>query len=165
MRANDPWPLERVERLKALNADGLSAERIARELGDVTRNAVIGKLRRMNIALASARSEARRQRPAPPRPRPPAARPEPVSITHDEPPSLAIPIAEIRDGQCRWIAGEPTSECTCCGHKTQRGSSYCEFHHARCWTQAPKRQSGGGFAIRKPGSFARVLDPDCESAA
>jgi GcrA cell cycle regulator len=164
MRANDPWPQERVERLKALNAEGLSAGRIAQELGVVTRNAVIGKLKRMKIALASARSEARRQRATSPRPRPPAPRPEQVSITCDEPPSLAIPIAETREGQCRWIASEPTAECTCCGHKTRRGSSYCEFHHARCWAPAPKRQSGGGFAIRKPGSFTRILDPDCEAA-
>ena len=37
------WTDERVERLKALWAGGLSASQIAAILGGVTRNAVIGK--------------------------------------------------------------------------------------------------------------------------
>ncbi|HWU13748.1 MAG TPA: GcrA family cell cycle regulator, partial [Caulobacter sp.] len=37
------WTGPRVERLKALVAEGLSASQIAQVLGGVTRNAVIGK--------------------------------------------------------------------------------------------------------------------------
>ena len=37
------WTDERVETLKKLWTDGLSASQIAAELGGVTRNAVIGK--------------------------------------------------------------------------------------------------------------------------
>ena len=45
-----PWPEERIDRLKALVARGLSAADIAAELG-VTRNTVIGKLRRLGVPL------------------------------------------------------------------------------------------------------------------
>ena len=38
------WTDERVELLKKLWADGLSASQIAAELGGITRNAVIGKV-------------------------------------------------------------------------------------------------------------------------
>ena len=41
------WTDERVELLKKLWADGLSASQIAAELGGVTRNAVIGKVHRL----------------------------------------------------------------------------------------------------------------------
>src|ERR1700709_2830864 len=41
------WTDERVELLKKLWADGLSASQIAGELGGITRNAVIGKVHRL----------------------------------------------------------------------------------------------------------------------
>jgi GcrA cell cycle regulator len=46
-----PWTEERVELLKKLWAEGLSASQIAGKLGmGVTRNAVIGKVHRLNLA-------------------------------------------------------------------------------------------------------------------
>ena len=46
-----PWTDDRVETLKKLWADGLSASQIAGKLGmGVTRNAVIGKVHRLNLA-------------------------------------------------------------------------------------------------------------------
>ncbi len=44
------WTDERVERLKTLWSDGLSASQIAAELGAVTRNAVIGKVHRLGLS-------------------------------------------------------------------------------------------------------------------
>lgn len=43
------WTDERVERLKKLWAEGLSASQIAAQLGGVSRNAVIGKVHRLNL--------------------------------------------------------------------------------------------------------------------
>ncbi|MEL6435380.1 MAG: GcrA family cell cycle regulator [Pseudomonadota bacterium] len=44
------WTDERVETLKKLWADGLSASQIAAKLGGVSRNAVIGKVHRLKLA-------------------------------------------------------------------------------------------------------------------
>jgi GcrA cell cycle regulator len=44
------WTDERVELLKKLWAEGLSASQIARQLGSVTRNAVIGKVHRLKLS-------------------------------------------------------------------------------------------------------------------
>jgi GcrA cell cycle regulator len=44
------WNDERVEALKKLWADGLSASQIAGRLGGVTRNAVIGKVHRLGLS-------------------------------------------------------------------------------------------------------------------
>lgn len=73
------WTEERVERLKLMVKEGLSASEIARQLGGVTRNAVIGKAVRLNLGpigggKASAPMRARVQMApravAPPKPRP-----------------------------------------------------------------------------------------------
>jgi GcrA cell cycle regulator len=44
------WTDERVETLKSMWADGKSASQIAKELGGVTRNAVIGKVHRLGLS-------------------------------------------------------------------------------------------------------------------
>ena len=44
------WTDERVETLKKMWNEGQSASRIAKELGGVTRNAVIGKVHRLGLS-------------------------------------------------------------------------------------------------------------------
>ncbi len=44
------WTDERVETLKRMWAEGASASQIAKELGSVTRNAVIGKVHRLGLS-------------------------------------------------------------------------------------------------------------------
>ncbi|MBU2135314.1 MAG: GcrA cell cycle regulator, partial [Alphaproteobacteria bacterium] len=44
------WTDERVDTLKKLWQDGLSASQIAKQLGGVTRNAVIGKVHRLGLS-------------------------------------------------------------------------------------------------------------------
>lgn len=52
------WTDERVEGLKALWAFGLSASQIARILGGVTRNAVIGKVHRLGLPGRKSKAQA-----------------------------------------------------------------------------------------------------------
>lgn len=73
------WTDERVELLKRMWAEGQSASQIAKELGGVTRNAVIGKVHRLGLSNrvgdAPAREEEAEAAPAPaaaaPQPAPP----------------------------------------------------------------------------------------------
>ena len=44
------WTDERVEQLKTMWGEGMSASQIAKELGGVTRNAVIGKVHRLGLS-------------------------------------------------------------------------------------------------------------------
>lgn len=55
------WTQERVDLAKKLNADGLTASQIAGEIG-VSRNAVIGKLRRLGVILAGSKFNVSAQR-------------------------------------------------------------------------------------------------------
>jgi GcrA cell cycle regulator len=64
------WTDERVELLKKLWSEGLSASQIAGELGGVTRNAVIGKVHRLGLS-----GRAKAPQPQAARPKKPATRP------------------------------------------------------------------------------------------
>ena len=66
------WTDERVSTLKKLWLDGLSASQIAKQLGGVTRNAVIGKVHRLGLSGRAAPSQPTRPVFKAPRPaRPP----------------------------------------------------------------------------------------------
>src|SRR6476660_8895926 len=57
------WTDERVELLKKLWAEGLSASQIAGRLGGVTRNAVIGKVHRLGLSGRATSSRSSSPRP------------------------------------------------------------------------------------------------------
>src|SRR5512145_522569 len=57
------WTDERVELLKKLWAEGLSASQIASRLGGVTRNAVIGKVHRLGLSGRATTSRMKSHRP------------------------------------------------------------------------------------------------------
>jgi GcrA cell cycle regulator len=130
------WTDDRVETLAKLWKDGLSASQIARSLGGVTRNAVIGKVHRLGLCgratphvPGAGRPDQRRERRGriPPKkarrpPQPPAPSPLPLPET-----GLAS-IVSVGLGQCRWPIGEPQDETFClCGRPRTRGA-YCASH-------------------------------------
>ncbi|WP_029350637.1 GcrA family cell cycle regulator [Bosea sp. 117] len=148
------WTDERVELLKKLWAEGLSASQIAAELGNVTRNAVIGKVHRLGLSgraktVTSAAPRPRKPRPAtvqPARPRPmvhgntalaPAYAPVPEPEPEDLPDPVAnvIPMAErctildLTEFTCRWPVGDPGKpDFFYCGSRTKTGLPYCAYH-------------------------------------
>jgi GcrA cell cycle regulator len=82
------WTDERVELLKKMWGEGQSASQIAKELGGVTRNAVIGKVHRLGLSnrTSGAANPETKPKVAPkadpkpkvaPKPAEPAARSEP----------------------------------------------------------------------------------------
>ncbi|WP_022707143.1 GcrA family cell cycle regulator [Paracoccus zeaxanthinifaciens] len=88
------WTDERVETLKRMWAEGQSASAIAKELGGVTRNAVIGKVHRLGLSNRNEDEAPAAAAPAPePAPQPekkqaaakPAPQPEPEPAAEPEP--------------------------------------------------------------------------------
>jgi len=140
------WTDERVELLKKLWQDGLSASQIARQLGGVTRNAVIGKVRRMGLPFRAA--------PRPDRPQPPEgsvlmyapARPRAIRGCDQEAP---LPARRFRTldqpcgtNTCSWPIGHPDARgFSFCGDVAERGP-YCFSHAGVAYQPAPKRDLG-----------------------
>jgi len=141
------WSDGRIEHLKTLWQDGLSASQVASALGDVTRNAVLGKLHRLGLLASTAGT-----RPA---------RPRASTVRHRAscPPkiSLLVPVAEpdpftfddgsfatvvtVGDRMCRWPIGDPKGkDFHFCGQDPKTGSCYCEAHTQRAHQPGPARR-------------------------
>ena len=144
------WTDERVELLKKLWSDGLSASQIAAELGGITRNAVIGKVHRLGLS-----GRAKSTSSASPRPRKARAPSHMMRIgrasirgntalahvyeieTDVEPELIEniIPIGqrrtilELTELTCRWPVGDPgAGDFFFCGGNTVSGVPYCAYH-------------------------------------
>ena len=147
------WTDERVEVLKKLWLEGLSASQIAKQLGGVTRNAVIGKVHRLGLSGRATPSQPMRpafRAPRPPRPvmsgpthrradapRPDAARLAPRPIPYIEQPGTAT-VLTLGAHMCKWPIGDPaTSEFTFCGRRAGDEGPYC-IEHARIAYQPPQ---------------------------
>ena len=115
------WTDERVETLKRMWAEGQSASQIAKELGGVTRNAVIGKVHRLGLSnrngpesqeTAAAGESAATSKPAKPaaaKPAPaePAAPKEPAAAPQDAAPANAPSNAPVALRKPIVPAGQP----------------------------------------------------------
>lgn len=136
------WTDERVELLKKLWQDGLSASQIAKQLGGVTRNAVIGKVHRLGLSGRATPSKPARTVFKAPRPA------RPVSVAPSAPRRLAEPMMSVQPSpvryvdeapgtatvltlgahMCKWPIGDPSLETfTFCGRRSGEGP-YCHEH-------------------------------------
>ena len=161
------WNDERVEQLKKLWSEGLSASQIASRLGGVTRNAVIGKVHRLGLSGRATTSRMKSHRP---RPRPvngaiagkrmmpkgnrfPAGPNSPLQNLYQAEPfqpsaeELDIPLAERKSIQtllechCRWPIGDPQmADFHFCGKQKVAGLPYCEFHARRAFQPPQARR-------------------------
>jgi GcrA cell cycle regulator len=156
------WTDERVELLKKLWTDGLSASQIAAELGGITRNAVIGKVHRLGLS-------GRAKSPSSTAPRPRKARAHPHMMRVARPamrgntalaqafeyeveaePELVdniIPIGqrcnllELTEETCRWPIGDPGSaDFFFCGGQTMTALPYCSHHSRIAYQPAADRR-------------------------
>ncbi|MGR3485024.1 MAG: GcrA family cell cycle regulator [Paracoccaceae bacterium] len=111
------WTDDRVETLKKMWGEGQSASTIAKELGGVTRNAVIGKVHRLGLSNRATAAEAASPPPAEakadaPAKRTPAARVAPAAPAEaapDTPPEPRTESAEPRteSAEPRTVSAEP----------------------------------------------------------
>jgi GcrA cell cycle regulator len=146
------WTEERVETLKKLWQDGLSASQIAKQLGGVTRNAVIGKVHRLGLSGRATPSKPARPLFKAPRPQRTVSAPTPPRrIAEPALSSPSLPPARYLDEQpgsatvltlgahmCKWPIGDPSSEdFTFCGRRSGQDGPYC-IEHARVAYQPPQ---------------------------
>lgn len=146
------WTDERIAQLKAGWEGGMTASQIAEKLGEVTRNAVIGKAHRLGlearpspvkgadsevvVAVAPAASTAPAATvaavPATPRPAPPKARSGKLARTT---------LLDLNEKVCKWPIGHPgETEFHFCGKPSQAGFPYCTEHCLLAYqAQLPRR--------------------------
>lgn len=161
-RARSVWNEARIELLKSLWNDGLSASQIARRIGgfehcsDGGRSAVIGKVHRLNLSARSAaagRTPARRKRNASKATYawrleqavfggdrstldfPKGRPPDPLPLpSPGEADKARVSFLDLEARHCRYIPGDPVGPFVkqFCGLPTVPGLSWCLEHAHRC---------------------------------
>jgi GcrA cell cycle regulator len=143
MPAKEPtWTDERLELLKSCFAAGLSCRQIADDIG-VTRNAVIGKLNRLNLTREKSGEEQRTDRNETPKGRRRGSVPrlqyqllqklyaEPQPAAGDEPihQEHRCSLLELSEQRCRWPINTPGEKDFCfCGNPPLKDLPYCRGH-------------------------------------
>ena len=162
-----PWTDARVAHLKVRWSQGVTARRIARELGGgISRSAVLGKIHRLGFAELSPRawvhrshlkragerrisqelSAALRRTFARRQWAPPAwvieAKPyvDDPRVDADIPWAQRRSLLELTEGACRWPVGDPSHpDFFFCGAQALRGELYCAAHRARAYRPAAEK--------------------------
>ncbi len=105
------WTDERILNLTAMWNEGKSASEIAARLGDVTRNAVIGKVHRLKLD----------GRPSPIK--------GPVRPRVKKAPPVSRNVSMFSDKACKWPIGDPRQlDFHFCGGEAEPGLPYCSDH-------------------------------------
>lgn len=151
------WTDEQTSLCRKLWGEGHSAAQIARAIGGVTRNAVIGKVHRLGLARSGraasldqgARLRAMRKREdairraqlrEEQRQAKRVVKPEPLPAYEPIPPLIpGLTCVDATPTQCRFIPGDPAHDPTICGRETHAGSSFCRAHFALCYKPEENR--------------------------
>jgi len=158
------WTDERVSTLKKLWLDGLSASQIAKQLGGVTRNAVIGKVHRLGLSGRAAPSQPSRPvfkapRPARPAPAPivqrrvetpaaPLAAPSMAQVYRTEEPGSAT-VLTLGAHMCKWPIGDPSTDSfTFCGRR-QNDGPYCNDHARIAYQPQQTKKKAGATELAR----------------
>ena len=151
------WTVERVETVTTMWAAGSSAAQIAAAIPNATRNAVIGKIKRLNLPRranghpspvcgvrtprAAAARAAKMTRAAPPERRnQPNSLAQKIAIAEaepglppkykgEQPDGSGIKFFKLDHSNCHWPKGDPLDEnFEFCGERAIPGMPYCAHH-------------------------------------
>jgi len=170
-RLSDTWTDERILLLLKLDAENeLSRAQIADEMHKQTgavfsRNAIIGKLRRLGVPL-------RQVGVAPPTfvrpkrfPKPGWVAPSrsikpPVIVLRD---SLMLSLDELTPTACRYPTSPQGLPIRFCGHEIDKGS-YCAAHYKICYHAGSPVNRMANIRRHKEELLKKVIKPACEAA-
>lgn len=154
MRANEPtWTDERIALLRSHFEAGLSCRQIAADIG-VSRNAVIGKLSRLNLTRGRIVSERQDPRKVAAKGRRHKGSPRlqyqilkavfagPQRVVEEEPidDEHRCSLLELSEQRCRWPISTPGHEDFCfCGNRPVDGMPYCAGHTRLAYQRVARR--------------------------
>jgi GcrA cell cycle regulator len=168
----NPWPVETIDTLKRLIAEGLTFSQIGARLGK-SRNAVIGKAHREGLSGTSDYKKC--HKPARPGGRVPKARKlkpwrelqvrKSAAVFENAPfipgPELVIPLKErkgildLGENDCRWPIGDPQkADFHFCNRCKVPGLPYCETHARRAFLPPGERRKSHGNYV--PANYQRM---------
>ena len=131
------WNEEKVNKLKELWGNGNTASQIATIIGDISRNAVIGKAHRLNLsakiktraATSSQKFENSLEEKNTKSKRGRKSKFKSLIIEKDFEPEKPKQLEELDESSCKWPIGHPDENSFYfCGRSSLKDFSYCKLH-------------------------------------
>ena len=143
------WTDEKVAKLKELWGKGSTASQIAEILGNVSRNAVIGKAHRLNLsakiktrtATSNRSFEDSMEVKAVKSNKERKNRFKSLIIEKDFEPESPKQLEELDENSCKWPIGHPNEKSFYfCGRSSLKDFSYCKLHLLYAYQQKGKKE-------------------------
>lgn len=136
------WTEDRVALLTKLWGEGKTAAEIAKELGGVTRNAVIGKAHRLKLSgRVSPIQQNKKSTPKKAKPVLKVVEKPRVPKPANQDKGTIIPLSDISGNMCRWPIGDPQHEhFGFCGDRSIAGLPYCNEHSKQAYQTSTKNR-------------------------
>ena len=130
------WDKEKVEKLRSLWGKGNTASQIAEIIGDVTRNAVIGKAHRLNLAARVSSSSIKKNKGVSKnfvgekiKKQSRKSKFKSLLLDKNFEPENPKSLEDLDEKTCKWPIGHPDEEnFYFCGRSSIKGFSYCKLH-------------------------------------
>lgn len=140
------WTDERVALLKKLWGEGKTAAEIAKELGGVTRNAVIGKAHRLKLSnrvspIQQNNTKSVKKEQTKPEPKRPSKAAKNAAYVEKPVSGSGVTLYELKEKMCRWPIGDPREEdFRFCGCHSISGLPYCSEHSKIAYQAATRNK-------------------------
>ena len=147
------WNEEKVGILKELWGKGKTASQIAEIIGDISRNAVIGKAHRLNLSskiktrntsssqnfdINSEENNSKQKKVS-------KSKFKSLLIEKDFEPENPKKLEELDENSCKWPIGHPEEESFYfCGRNSLKDFSYCKLHLLYAYQPKGKREEPTG---------------------
>ena len=132
------WTADKIDKLKQLWGNGNTASEIAQIIGDVTRNAVIGKANRLNLSSkiiknfnnkSKSKSFETNEDENERKNKTKKIKFKSLIIEKDFEPENPKQLEELTEDVCKWPIGHPDEDSFYfCGRKSLKEFSYCKLH-------------------------------------
>ena len=142
------WDEEKVSKLRELWGKGNTASQIAKIIGGISRNAVIGKAHRLNLSskiktrsVSSTQNfHNNNQKNNPKQKRVKRSKFKSLIIEKDFEPENPKQLEELTDNDCKYPIGHPDeSNFYFCGRSSLKDFSYCKLHLLYSYVQKNKK--------------------------
>ena len=162
------WTAERVVKLKELWGKGNTASQIATIIGDVSRNAVIGKAYRLNLAAKSVpknnnfkQSTENQSNNSPTERKTRKSKFKSLLLDKNFEPENPKSLEELSDETCRWPMGHPDQQdFYFCGRTSMKDFSYCKLHVLYAYQPKNKKEE----LITKEDGVPQFIEKKIKSA-